>query len=114
MTLPVESLRDRGRRWRCFCTGRQLRYLLEEETIITCLSDDSNRCRRNTTMTYICGIWTNLTKILRSSGSAWRYGGPLVSAAELVEDDTDEDLEEDSSGTDDYVPHGYTPESMNP
>ncbi|KAF3455605.1 hypothetical protein FNV43_RR00239 [Rhamnella rubrinervis] len=41
------------------------------------------------------------------------FGGPPVAAAVLVED-SEEDLEEDSLGTDEYIPRGYTLDPVDP
>ncbi|KAF3443315.1 hypothetical protein FNV43_RR12997 [Rhamnella rubrinervis] len=47
-------------------------------------------------------------RAMRAHVQARGYGGPPVMVAEPVED-TDEDPEEDSLGTDDYVPCNYMP-----
>ncbi|KAF3455470.1 hypothetical protein FNV43_RR00099 [Rhamnella rubrinervis] len=52
-------------------------------------------------------------RAMRMHVQAWRFGGPPVAATVLVED-SEEDPEEDSMGTDDYVPRGYTPDSVDP
>ncbi|KAF3451140.1 hypothetical protein FNV43_RR07230 [Rhamnella rubrinervis] len=49
---------------------------------------------------------------MRAYMQARGYGGPPMVVAEPVEDDTNEDPEEDSLGTDDYVPHCCTPEPI--
>ncbi|KAF3457064.1 hypothetical protein FNV43_RR01721 [Rhamnella rubrinervis] len=52
-------------------------------------------------------------RAMRTHVQAWGFGQPPVAEAVLAED-SKEDPEEDSMGTDDYVPHGYTPNPVNP
>ncbi|KAF3445852.1 hypothetical protein FNV43_RR11029 [Rhamnella rubrinervis] len=47
-------------------------------------------------------------RAMRGHVQARGFGGPPIAAAVLAED-TEEDPEEDSLGTDEYVPRGYTP-----
>ncbi|KAF3445861.1 hypothetical protein FNV43_RR11038 [Rhamnella rubrinervis] len=53
-------------------------------------------------------------RAIRAHVQARGYGGPPVPVGEPIEDDTNKDPKEDSLGTDDYAPHGYTSEPVDP
>ncbi|KAF3448092.1 hypothetical protein FNV43_RR08800 [Rhamnella rubrinervis] len=63
-------------------------------------------------MWYLDQFDEDLTK--QGAMQARGYEGPLVIVAEPVEDDIDEDPEEDSLGTNDYIPPGYMHEPIDP
>ncbi|KAF3443326.1 hypothetical protein FNV43_RR13008 [Rhamnella rubrinervis] len=84
-----------------------------EEVITTCLLGDS-AMREDHYRTCICGMRIGLMRILgesheeRVSAGVWR-----TTLRRLVED-FEEDPEEDSLGTDEYIPRGYTPDPVDP
>ncbi|KAF3443114.1 hypothetical protein FNV43_RR17035 [Rhamnella rubrinervis] len=53
-------------------------------------------------------------RAMKAHVQARGYGGPPVLVAVPVEDDTEEDPEEDSLGTNNYAPRSYTPELVDP